>query len=187
MSAAITPGPLRRFWPALAALLVLGLFSSVHSLAFGPLAGRYRRLLNDAAELGAQLDARLALAPLPPRATELLRRNSVAAAEADRVSQSGFLGTDLVRRVSGSAAECGMEVVASEPGVIAQTVNTVEVRGKIRLRGRYSAFVHLLDVLSHEGSLYRVEELSLVPLPGGLVETRLEVARVLLKRGGSTL
>src|SRR5262249_13518869 len=142
MNAAVTSEPLRRFWPALAALLVLGFFSSVHSLAFGPLASRYRRLLGDAAELGAQLDARLALAPLPPRATELLRRNWVAAAEADRLSQSGFLGTDLVRRVAGAAAGCGLEVAASEPGAIAQTASTVEVRGEIRLRGRYSAFVY---------------------------------------------
>jgi hypothetical protein len=29
--------PLRRFWPALASLLVLALLSSVHSLVFAPL------------------------------------------------------------------------------------------------------------------------------------------------------
>src|SRR5262249_55158001 len=67
-----TPAPdsLRRFWAALAALAVLALLSSVHSLRFGPLAARYRQLLHEAGEMGAPLDARLGLAPLPPRVTE---------------------------------------------------------------------------------------------------------------------
>jgi len=183
MSAAPGFETLRRYWPALASALGLALLSSVHSIAFGPLAGRYRALLHDAGELGAPLDARLALAPLPPRVTELLRRNSVAAAEADRMSQSGSLGTDLVRRVAGAAVGCGLDVAASEPGSLAQTMNTLEVRARIKLHGRYTDVVRLLDVLSREGSLYRVEELSLQPLAAGRVEARLEVARVLLKRG----
>jgi len=178
------PGAPRRFWPALTALLVLGLFASVHSLAFGPLAGRYRQLLHDAGELGAPLDAKLALAPLPPRVTDLLRRNSLASADAERLSQSGFLGTDLVRRIAGAAVVCGMDVAASEPGAVSQTVTTLEVRAELRLRGRYAQFVSLLDALAREHSLYRIEELSVAPLPGERVEARLEVARVLLKRGG---
>ena len=177
--------PLRRFWPALAALLVMALLSSVHSLVFSPLAGRYRQQLQTAGELGAPLDPRLVLAPLPPRVTDMLRKNSLSETEADEQSQSGFLATDLVRRLAAAAVGCGIDVAASEPGSVAQTAGTVEVRAQLRLRGRYAQIVRLLDALASEHSLYRIERLSLVPLPGGLVESKLEVARVFLKRSGS--
>ena len=177
--------PLPRFWPALAALLVLALLSSVHSLVFSPLAGRYRQQLQAAGELGAPLDPRLVLAPLPRRVTDMLRKNSLSEAEADQQSQSGFLATDLVRRLAGTAVGCGIDVAASEPGGVTQTTRTVEVRAQLRLRGRYAQIVRLLDSLASEHSLYRIERLSLSPLPGGLVETKLEVARLLLKRSGA--
>ena len=177
--------PLRRFWPALAAILVLALFSSVHSLVFSPLASRYRQQLQAAGEMGAPLDPRLVLAPLPPRVTDMLRKNSLAEAEANRLSQSGFLATDLVRRIAGVAAAVGIDVAASEPGSVAQTPGTVEVRAQLRLHGHYTQMVKLLDALASERSLYRIERLSLAPLPGGLVETKLEVARVFLKRSGA--
>jgi hypothetical protein len=177
-----SPEPMRRFWPALTALLVLALLTAVHSTVFGPLAVRYRQQLLAAGELGAPLDPRLVLAPLPPRVTDLLRRNSLTAAEADRLSQSGFLATDLVRRVAGVAMENGIDVAASEPGTVAQTPGSVEVRAQLRLRGRYAQIVALLDQLSKERSLYRVEQLSLSPLPGGLVEAKLGLARAILKR-----
>jgi len=178
------PTPLRRFWAALVALAVLALLSSVHSLRFGPLAAQYHQLLHDAGEMGAPLDARLGLAPLPPRVTELLRRNSLSPAEADRLGQSGFLATDLVRRVAATAVDCGIDVAASEPGTVAQTLGTVEVRAELRLHGRYAQIVELLDRLSRERSLYRIEEFSLAPMPGGSIEAKIELARVLLKRGG---
>lgn len=177
--------PLPRFWPALAALLVLALLSSVHSLVFSPLAGRYRQQLQAAGELGAPLDPKLVLAPLPPRVTDMLRKNSLSEAEADQLSRSGFLATDLVRRLAGVAVGCGIDVAASEPGGVTQTTGTVEVRAQLRLRGRYVQIVRLLDSLASERSLYRIERLSLAPLPGGLVETKLEMARVFLKRSGT--
>jgi hypothetical protein len=177
-----TPEPLRRFWPALMALLVLTLLTLVHSLVFGPMAARYRLQLQAAGEMGAPLDPRLVLAPLPPRVTELLRRNSLTSVEADRLGQSGFLTTDLVRRVADIAVECGIDVSASEPGTVVQTPGTVEVRAEVRLRGRYTQIVTLLDRLAKDRSLYRVEQLSLSPLPTGLVEAKLQLARAILKR-----
>lgn len=176
--------PLRRFWPALAALLVMALLSSVHSLVFGPLAGRYQQQLHAAGELGAPLDPRLVLTPLPPRVTDMLRKNSLSAEEASQLSQSGFLATDLVRRLAGAAVGSGLDVAASQPGSVAQTPSTVEVRAELRLRGRYAEIVSLLDSLARERTLYRIERLSLAPLPSGFVETRLEVARVFMKRSG---
>jgi hypothetical protein len=176
--------PLRRFWPPLAALLVMALLASVHSFVFSPLAGRYRQQLEAAGELGAPLDPRLVLAPLPPRVTDMLRKNSLSETEANQLSQSGFLATDLVRRLAGVAGRVGIDVAASEPGSVTQTASTVEVRAGLRLRGRYAQIVKLLDALANERSLYRIERLSLAPLPGGLVESKFEVARVFLKRSG---
>lgn len=178
-----TLSPLRRFWPALVSLLVLTLFALVHSFGFRPLAERYQRQLADAGDIGASLDPRLAAAPLPPRVTDLLRRNSVAAADADRLSQSGFLATDLVRRLSETAVECGIDVAASEPGVATQTPSTLEVRAHLRLHCRYDQFVELLDDLAEEHSLYRVERLSLLPAGINQLDAEIWVARVLLKRG----
>jgi hypothetical protein len=114
----------------------------------------------------------------------MLRKNSLSEEESDQLSQSGFLATDLVRRLAGAAGACGLDVVASQPGSVAPTPSTVEVRAELRLRGRYTEIVHLLDALALERTLYRIERLSLAPLPGGLVEARLEVARVFLKRTG---
>ena len=185
LAASTATEPLRRFWPALAAILVMALFASVHSLVFSPLAGRYKQQLQAAGEMGAPLDPRLVLAPLPPRVTEMLRRNSLSEAEANQLSQSGFLATDLVRRLAGVAAGVGIDVAASEPGSVAQTPGTVEVRAQLRLHGHYAQMVKLLDALAKDRSLYRIERLSLVPLPGGFVETKLEVARVFLKRSGA--
>lgn len=180
------PSALRRYWPALAALLVLALMWSVHSLSFQPLAQRYQRQLADAGDIGASLDPRLAAAPLPPRVTDLLRRNSVATEDADRLSQSGFLATDLVRKLSGTAVECGIDVVASDPGVASQTPSTLEVRAHLRLRCRYEQYVEFLDDLAEEHALYRIERMSLLPLPNRQVDAELWIARVMLKRGVKT-
>ena len=177
--------PLRRHWPALVSLLVLALLWSVQTLGFGPLANRYRLQLAAAGEIGASLDPRLALAPLPPRVSELLQRNSVAAADADRLSQSGFLATDLVRRLSEIAVGCGIDVAGSEPGVATQTLTTLEVRAHLHLRCRYPQFVELLGDLAEERALYRMERMAVTPQPNGVLETELWVARVLLKRGGT--
>lgn len=182
----MSPGPLemlRRFWPALVSLLVLALLWATHTLTFAPLAARYRTQLAAAGDVGASFDPRLATAPLPPRVTDLLRRNSIDAAESDRLSQSGFLATDLVRRISEAAVACGIDVVSSEPGSATQTGTTVDVRAHLRMRCRYAQFVELLSDLSAEHALYHVERISITPLPNDMTEAELWVTRVLLKRG----
>lgn len=179
------PARLFRIWPALASLLVLALLWLVHTIGFGPLAAHYRTQLAAAGEIGASLDPRLASPPLPPRVLELLRSNSVAAADADRLSQSGFLATDLVRRLSERAVGRGIDVAGSEPGVATQTATTLEVRAHLKLRCRYAQFVELLGDLAGEHSLYHVERMTITPQPNGLTVTELWVARVLLKREGA--
>jgi hypothetical protein len=176
------PSRLRRFWPTVASVLVMALLWSVQTVAFGPLATRYRTQLAAAGEIGASLDPRLASAPLPPRVLELLRRNSVAASDADRLSQSGFLATDLVRRVSETAVGRGIDVAGSDPGAATQTATTLEVRAHLRMRCRYAQFVELLGALAGEHTLYRVERMAIAPQANGQIEAELWVARILLKR-----
>ena len=176
--------PSLRLVPALAALLLgLGLWV-FHTMSFAPLASRYRKLLLEAGEMGATLDPSLAVAPLPPRVTEMFRQNSVAVADADEMSHSGFLATDLVRQLSKKAAECDIAVAGSQPGSATQTISAIEVRAHLELLGRYDQIVQLLDMLARDGSLYRVDELLVSPLPGGRVRADLELTRMLLKRGG---
>src|SRR5262249_55734737 len=132
------------------------------------------------------LDPRLASAPPPQRVVELLRHNSVAAGDADRLIQSGFLATDLVRQLSESAAGCGIDVAGSEPGVATQGARTVEVRAHVRLRCRYAQLVELLADLAEQHSLYRVERMALNPQPSGIAVAELWIARVIVKREGTS-
>lgn len=174
---------LRRLWPALVSLVLLAGLWTAHTLAFRPLAVRYRAQLAGAGDVGASLDPRLAEAPLPPRVVDLLRSNSLLAADAERLGQSGSLATDLVRRLSEAATGCGITVAASEPGTATQTASTLEVRAHVRLRCRFGQLVELLDELSAERALYRVERLSLAPQPENMLDAELWVARVMIKRG----
>lgn len=173
-----------RYAPAFAALLIGASLWVFHTTAFAPLASRYRSLLLQAGEMGATLDPRLAVAPLPPRVVELFRHNSVAIADADRLAQSGFLATDLVRRVSETATSRAIAVTSSQPGAATQSATAIEVRARLELQGRYEQIVKLLDDLSREGALYRVDEMLIEPLPGGRVSAELMLTRRLLKRGG---
>lgn len=178
--------PAVRYLPALAALLVGASVWLFHITSFAPLATRYRALLLEAGEMGATLDPRLAVAPLPRRVVELFRDNSVAAADADRLAQSGSLATDLVRRVSETAAACGITVSSSQPGTATHTAASLEVRAHLELHGSYEQLVELMDRMSHEGALYRVDELLIAPLPNGRVRADLELTRMILKRGAQS-
>lgn len=179
-------GSLRTTWPAFAALLVLAAFWLAHSLGFQPLAVRYRRQLSDAGAIGASLDPSLQSAPLPPRVIDVMHRNSVDAAEGRRLMASGLLATELVRRISATAVECGIDVSASEPGAAAQTTGTLEVRARLRLHCRYDQLVELLDDLKSERMLYRIEQLTVSPMQGGRVNVDLEVAQALVLQQAGT-
>lgn len=183
----ITPSRALHYVPTIVALAIGVSLWVFHTTQFSPLAARYRTLLREAGEMGATLDPRLAVAPLPPRVTDLFRENSLPVADADRLAQSGFLATDLVRSVSEGAAECGITVAASQPGAATQTATSIEVHAHLDLQGRYEQIVSLLDELAHEGELLRVDELLISPLPGGRVRAELEVTRMLLKRGRPSL
>ena len=180
------PTNVLRFWTAIVALLLGAGMWFAHTWSFSPLASQYRKQLRAAGEIGASLDPRLAVAPLPPRVTHLFQVNSVTNADAERMSQAGFYGTDLVRRISEIAVANGLDVAASQPGAASHTASTIEVRAELRLRGRYEQLVRLLDQLAHEGAFYRLDAMSLAPLENGAVEADLQVTRMLMKRGGAT-
>ena len=178
----MTSAPIRRHWAAILAVLLAAGLWAVDSLSFAPLAAHYRRQLTAAGEIGASLDPRLAVAPLPPRVTQLFQANSVAPTDAERLSQSGSHVTDLVRRVSEIAVANGLDVVSSQPGAASHTTSTLEVRAQLRLHGRYEQVVRLLDQLAREGTFYRLESLSLAPLDRGGIEANLHLTRMLMKR-----
>ncbi len=180
------PTNVLRFWTAIVALLVGAGMWSAHTLSFSPLAAHYRKQLEAAGEIGASLDPRLAVAPVPPRVTHLFQVNSVTNADAEQKSQSGFYATDLVRRVSEIAVANGLDVAASQPGSASHTTSTLEVRAELQLRGRYEQLVRLLDQLAREGAFYRLEAMSLAPLGSGGVEADLQITRMLMKRGGGS-
>ena len=180
----MTNAPIRRHWAAILAVLLAAGLWAVDSFSFAPLAAHYRRQLTAAGEIGASLDPRLAVAPLPPRVTRLFQENSVSAADAERLSQSGFYGTDLVRRVSEIAVANGLDVVSSQPAATSHTTSTLEVRAQLRLHGRYEQIVRLLDQLAREGTFYKLEALSLAPLDHGGIDANLHLTRMLMKRGG---
>jgi hypothetical protein len=178
----MTHAPFRRHWAAILAVLLAAGLWAVDSLSFAPLAAHYRRQLTAAGEIGASLDPRLAVTPLPPRVTQLFQANSVPPTDAERLSQSGFYATDLVRRVSEIAVAHGLDVVSSQPGAASHTTSALEVRAQLRLHGRYEQVVRLLDQLAREGTFYRLEALSLAPLDHGGIEANLHLARMLMKR-----
>lgn len=175
----------RSLGPALLALGTFAVFSLVNSLSFQPLAARYHEQLAKAGAVGASIDPRLAVSPVPPRVQELLRLNSVTTAEADRLVASGQLATDLVRTVSDLADGIGLDIVESEPGVVTQSGGTLEVRAQLRLRARYAQIVELLDRFAQQRALVRIERLVVSPGEGDRVEVELRVASVRLKRGGT--
>lgn len=182
-----TPSPwTRALGPALLALGTFAVFSLVHSLSFQPLAARYRAQLTEAGAVGASIDPRLAVSPVPPRVQELLRLNSVTSPEADRLMASGQLATDLVRDVSELADGIGLDIVESEPGLVTRSGGTLEVRAQLRLRARYTQIVELLDRFAQQRALVRIERLMVSPGEGETVDVELHVASVLLKRGATT-
>lgn len=176
---------LRRNWPVLGALALLGVFALVHATMFRPLVDRYRGALQRAGAMGAVFDPGRAEPTMPPRVFALITDNSMPAADADRRSQSGALGAELLQDLSQAASRRNLDVVVTEPGQSSQLTEGVQVRANLRMRGRYADFVAFLDDLARSGRLVAVERFSIRPTPTGEDEIELQVARFLLKRKGA--
>lgn len=176
----------RRQAPLFASLAVFAIFLAVNTVAFEPLAARYRRALSQAGSYGALLDPRGVRTPaMPPRVYTLLMNTSLPAAEADRKGASGQLGAELVQVLSSQAGAHGLEIVVAEPGLLSQQETTVEARAHLRMRGSYAAFTGFLDDVARSGGLRRIERFTIEPGAPGRVEIELYVASLVLKRSGA--
>jgi hypothetical protein len=180
----VTGTRLRRQLPMFAAVVVGALFVLVHSVVFGPLAARYSSALATARSLGLSVDPAhpFATSPLPPRVYALLMDNSLPVSEADARAQSGSLAAEVVQLISGIAARHGLEVVVAEPGTLTTQANSVELRAHLKLRGRYSDFVAMLDELAAGGRLWYVERFSMDSLDPHREDMELWISSCILKR-----
>jgi hypothetical protein len=172
----------RRNRLAIAALLVCLAFAAVHAAAFQPLLARYRRDVRQAAELGMPLDASGGQPTPSPRTVALLADNSLNTGIAEEQGTSGALTAGLLDDATRLVAKCGLEVVATEQGLVTQLPSSVEVRAHLRLRGRYAAFVGLLGELARSGNLVAVDRFTLQAGAGGSQEIELWLSQLILKR-----
>ena len=172
----------RRNWQAVAALLVFLGFAAAHAAAFQPALTRYRRNAQQAAGQGMPLDATGAQPAASPRTAALLAGNSLNAAVAEEQGTSGALTAGLLDEVTRLVAKCGLEVVATEQGLVTQLPSSVQVRAHLKLRGRYAAFVDLLGELSRSGSLVAVDRFTLQAGAGGRQDIEVWMSQLILKR-----
>jgi len=172
----------RRNWQTIAALLVCLGFAATHAAAFQPVLARYRRDVRQAAELGMPLDATGTQPAASPRTAALLAGNSLNAAVAEEQGTSGALTAGLLDEVTRLVAKCGLEVVATEQGLVTQLPSSVQVRAHLKLRGRYAAFVDLLGELSRSGSLVAVDRFTLQAGAGGRQDLEVWMSQLILKR-----
>ena len=176
----------RRNWQAVAALLVFLMFAAVHAAAFQPVLARYRRDLGQAVERGMPLDVTSSQPAVSPRAAAQLVGNSLNTAVAEAQGTSGTLTATLLDEVTRLVAKSGLEVVATEQGLVTQLPSSVQVRAHLRLRGRYTAFVNLLDRLSRSGTLIAVDRFTLRAGTGNGQDIEVWMTQLILKRTQST-
>jgi hypothetical protein len=172
----------RRNWQAVAALLVCLGFAAANAAAFQPVLARYRASLRQAAELGMPLDATGTQPAASPRTTALLAGNSLNTSVAEEQGTSGALTAGLLDEVTRLVAKCGLEVVATEQGLVTQLPSSVQVRAHLKLRGRYAAFVDLLSEFSRSGSLVAVDRFTLQAGAGGSEDIEIWMSQLILKR-----
>jgi hypothetical protein len=172
----------RRNWQATAALIVCLGFAAAHLAAFRPVLARHRNDILRAAKLGAPFDFNSEQPAASPRTAALLARNSLNAAVAEEQGTSGALTASLLDEVTRLVAKCGLEVVATEQGLVTQLPSSVQVRAHLKLRGRYAQFVDLLGELDRSGSLVAVERFTVQAGAGSGQDIEVWMNQLVLKR-----
>jgi hypothetical protein len=184
---AVLSARIRRQWPLFATVLLFASFTYVHWTFFRPQADRYRAAIAQAATLGLVLDPShpAQTPPLPMSVYTVLMDNSLPSGEAEARSQSGTLGAQLAQTLSSMANRRGLEIVVAEPGTMTQLSGSIEIRAHLRLRGRYTSFVMLVDDLARDDRLWALERFTIIPSGSGRDEFDVWMASCLLKRSGS--
>jgi hypothetical protein len=175
---------LRRNWPVMGAVIVLVVFSAAHALVFRPLDRRYEAAIRSSADLGLAMDPDQMPESMPPRLFALISDNSLPPAVAQERAGSGALTAALVEDLNRMAGQHGMTLVQTEPGMVTQQQNSVQVRAHLRIRCHFGDFVALLDDIARSGSLVAVDRFTLQPLESGNQMLEIWVSRCVLKQGG---
>jgi len=178
----ILAATLRRNWPLVGVVGFFALFMLVHQLVFQPAARRYQKVVEQASDLGLPLDLSRAPAVIPPRVLALVVDNALSNAEALRLGGSGQLTAQLLEELTRTVDVQGLNVLATQPGAIIQQPKFVQVRAYVKVRGRYSGVVSLMDALASGRQLIGVDRFVLVPEDGGQVQLDLWVSRFILKQ-----
>lgn len=147
--------------PVAVALLAFLAFTAVHFTVFRPALGRYRAAVHEAATLGVPPDPGQTPQPASPRLLALVETNSLDAAVAEERGSSGALTAGLLSRMSRLADARGLDIIATEQGLVTQLPASVQVRAFLRLRGDYAAFTRFLGGLAGSDALCAVERFSL--------------------------
>jgi hypothetical protein len=175
----------RRNWQAFAALLVFLVFAAVHAVVFRPVLARYQRDVRQATELGMPLDAAGGSPAASARVSALIAGNSLNAAVAEEQGTSGALTAGLLDEVTRLVSRAGLQIVATEQGMVTQLPGSVQVRAHLKLRGRYAAFVDLLGRFSRSGTLVTVDRFSLQTAGGDDLDIEVWLTQHILKRSRS--
>ena len=174
----------RRLWPAIASLILLGVLTFVHQFWFQPTAKRYSRILKEATAVGMPLDVNDLPRIMPPRLFARIADNSIPAARAQEIANSGQLTAEFLGELSGKLSHRGLVVTSTDPAATSNNELTIVLRAHLRARGRYSDFVLLLDDLSLDTRLYAIDRFTVVPDAGGAVNIELWASRLILKSQG---
>jgi hypothetical protein len=172
----------RRNWQAVAAVLVFLAFAAAHATAFRPVLVRYRRDVKRAVELGMPLDGGGAPSTASARVAALLAGNSLNAAVAEEQGTSGGLTASLLDDVARFAARRGLEISATEQGMVTQLPATVQVRAHLKMRGRYDDFVGLLGDLARARSLIELDRFTIQGGDEPRQEIEVWMSQLVLKR-----
>jgi hypothetical protein len=172
----------RRHWQAILAVAVFLVFALVHAVVFGPTLARYRRVERQAIEMGMPLGPTAAPAVAGARVAALIADNSLNATVAEEQGTSGTLTAGLLDDVTRLAVRSGLEILATEQGLVTQLPASVQVRAHLRLRGGYGDFERLLGAFSRSGTLVTVDRFTLQSRTAGSVEIEVWVSQIILKR-----
>lgn len=173
---------LRRHWRILGALSAFLVFTVVHFTIYRPVANRYRAAIASVGGVDAFFNPGRTSAMLPPRVYALLAENSLTPQDAQERGSSGALGVLLLEDLGRIAHDTGLQITASEPGLVTQEALTTQVRARLVMSGRYDEIVGFFDALSRSSSLLSVERFAIRTREGADDQLELWVARLYLKQ-----
>ncbi len=174
---------LRRYRVALGLAVTLAGFHLANALLFEPTARRYERAVRQLGELGLGSQPGGSGRVLPPRLYRLMAENSRRAAEVAELGATGGLATALLETSTRLMTECGVEVMATDPGNVVQSPRVAQVHVELKARARYAQLVTFLDRLSGSGKLIEVDRLNLVSDTPEQVEAQLSLTQYVFKTG----